>query len=150
MSFSQFGEVRESLPFCTVPVLEVDGVAISQSNAISRYVGKMSELYPEDATQAMYCDEVLEAVEDLNHYIVVYLKGLDQLLVRGGGKYFAGDSLSLADLKVFVQVRALASGNLDHVPTDLVATVTPALLEHHERIALEPGVVAYYESRGKG
>lgn len=170
MSFSQFGETRDSLPFRTVPVLEIDDVAITQSNAISRFVGKMASLYPGDATQALYCDEVLGSLEDLNHYIVqtfglqddallqarqklvagwlpVYLQGIDRLLIRGGGQYFANQSLSIADLKVFVQVRALTSGQLDHVPSDIVASVAPSLIEHHDRIAAEPGVVAYYASR---
>ncbi len=170
LSFPEFGEMRQGMRFNSVPVLEIDGAAVTQSNALSRYVGKMAGLYPADDLQALYCDEVLDALEDLNHYIVktfglkgeqlrlarkklvdgwlsVYLRGLDKLLARGGGEYFADNSLTVADLKAFVQTRSLRSGNLDHVPTDLVQRLAPGLVEHQERIESDPRVVAYYATR---
>ena len=170
ISFPEFGEMRQSTRFNAVPVLEIDGAEVTQSNALSRYVGKMAGLYPEDDLQALYCDEVLGALEDLSHYIVqtfglqgeelrlareklvdgwlsVYLQGLDELLARGGGEYFADNELTVADLKVFVQTRSLRSGNLDYVPTDLVQRLAPGLVEHQERIEGDPRVVAYYATR---
>lgn len=167
ISFQEFGEVRQSAPFNAVPVLEIDGAAITQSNAIGRYVGKLAGLYPEDDMQALYCDEVTGAFEDINHHIVhtfglkddelrqarekltdgwltTFLKGLDGLLTRGGGQYFADNRLTIADLKAFVQTRSLRAGNLDHVPTDIVQNVAPGLSAHLERIEAEPVVVAYY------
>ena len=170
LSFPEFGEMRQGTRFNSVPVLEIDGAAVTQSNALSRYVGKMAGLYPADDLQALYCDEVLGALEDLSHYIVktfglkdeqlrlareklvdgwlsVYLRGLDELLARGGGEYFADNSLTVADLKAFVQTRSLRSGNLDHVPTDLVQRLAPGLVEHQERIESDPRVAAYYATR---
>jgi len=170
VSFEEFGKRRQDLRFSSLPVLEIDGNPVTQSNALSRYVGKMAGLYPEDDLQALYCDEVLDALEDVNHYIVptlflqgdelraareklvagwltVYLKGLGQLLARGGGNYFADDRLTIADLKTLVQVRALRSGRMDHVPIDLVEQLAPNLCEHQDRIEKEPQVVAYYASR---
>ena len=38
----------------------------------------------------------------------------------------------------------LNSGRLDHVPTDLVERVAPALSAHLRRVAEHPGVQAYY------
>ncbi len=172
ISFPEFGEMRQSTRFNSVPVLEIDGAEVTQSNALSRYVGKMAGLYPDDGLQALYCDEVLGALEDLSHYIVqtfglqdeelrlareklvdgwlsVYLQGLDELLARGGGEYFADNELTVADLKAFVQTRSLRSGNLDYVPTDLVQRLAPGLVEHQERIEGDPRVAAYYASRPK-
>lgn len=169
ISFAEFGELRQNTRFNSVPVLEIDGAQVSQSNAICRYIGKMGGLYPEDDLQALYCDEVLDALEDLTHYIVrtfsekgdelrqareelvegwmtVYLRGLDQLLTRGGD-YFANNALTVADLKAFVQTRAVSSGVLDHVPADLVRQLAPRLADHQERVAQDPRVLAYYESR---
>ena len=80
-------------------------------------------------------------------WMFVYLRGLEQLLVRGGGKYFASDELTMADLKTFVQTRWLRSGTLDHVPTDLVQKLAPGLVEHQERVAKDPRVLAYYAAR---
>ena len=170
ISFPEFGEMRKGTRFNSVPVLEIDGAAVTQSNALSRYVGKMAGLYPADDLQALYCDEVLGALEDLSHYVVqtfglqgeelklareklvdgwlsVYLKGLDELLARGGGEYFAGNDLTVADLKAFVQVRSLRAGKLDHVPADLVERLAPGLVKHQERIEGDPRVAAYYASR---
>lgn len=170
LSFAEFGEMRHGTRFNSVPVLEIDGAAVTQSNAISRYVGKMAGLYPEDDLQALHCDEVLGALEDLLHYIVrtfglegdelknareklvegwlsVYLKGLGELLTRGGGKYFADNRLTVADLKVFVQTRSLRTGTLDYVPEDIVQRLAPGLVEHEQRVADDPCVAAYYASR---
>ena len=170
ISFDEFREMRRNFPFTAVPVLTIDGEPVTQSNAIGRYVGRMAGLYPDDARQALYCDEVTDALEDLSHYIVqtfglegdelriareklvdgwlsVFLRGLERLLARGGGRYFADDRLTMADLKVFVQTRSLKAGRLDHVPADLVERLAPSLAEHRQRIAGEPVVVAYYDSR---
>ncbi len=170
ISFAEFREIRQSTRFHCVPVLEIDGAAVTQSNAINRHVGKMAGLYPDDDLQALYCDEALGAVEDVSHCIVrtfglegeelrlareklvegwltVYLRGLDELLARGGGEYFADKCLTVADLKVFGLTSWLRSGTLDHVPTDLVHDLTPDLVEHQERINRDPRVVAYYAAR---
>lgn len=170
ISFAEFGETRRSFRFNAVPVLHIDGVEFSQSSAMSSYIGKMAGLYPTDPLQAFYCDEVLGAIEDLSHYVVqtfgkegdelkaareklvhgwltTYLKGLGELLQRGGGKYFANNALTIADLKCFVQARFLGSGTLDHVPTDIVKQVAPILDEHKARVAADPRVIAYYASR---
>ena len=170
ISFPEFGEMRGNFRFNAVPVLEIDGTVVTQSNAMNRYIGKIAGLYPADDLQALYCDEVMDALEDLLHYIVqtfflegdelkearqklvdgrlsVFLKGLDELLERGGGEYFAANALTMADLKTFVQVRSLCAGNLDHVPTDIVQRLAPGLLEHKERVERDPRVVAYYAAR---
>lgn len=168
-SFPEFGEKRQAAPFHAVPFIEIDGKIVTQSNAISRYVGKMCNLYPDDPIQALYCDEVLDALEDLNHYVVqsfglegdelkqarkalmdgrltVFLKGLDGLLTRGGGKYFANQSLTIADLKLATMLGMMRSGNLDHIPADFVDKLCPALAAHQERVDNEPVVQAYRAS----
>ncbi len=170
ISFAEFGEMRSTTRFNSVPVLEIDGAQVTQSNAMSRYVGKMAGLYPVDDLQALYCDEVLGALEDLSNRIVrtfglpedelkaareelvdgwltTFLRGLDQLLIRGGGEYFANNQLTVADLRAFVQSRSLGSGILDYVPKDIVQQVAPGLFQHQERISADPLVVAYYATR---
>ena len=159
--------------FNAVPVLEVDGEEVSQSDAMSRYVGRLAGLYPTDPMQALYCDEVMGALEDLTHFTVqtfglegdalkearkqlvdgkmtVFLKGVQGLLHRGGGEYFADKQLTVADLRSFVQVRSLSAGVLDHVPADIVQTVAPDLLKHHQRVAADSCVIAYYAGRSSG
>ena len=170
ITFAEFGDMRNDLRFRSVPVLEIDGAVATQSNAMSRYVGKIAGLYPEDDLQALYCDEAMGAVEDLTHYIVqsfglpdeelriarerlvdgwmtVYLKGLDRLLERSGGEYFADNRLTIADLKVLGQTQALRTGRIEHIPSDLVDRLAPGLVEHQARIEREPVVIAYYATR---
>ncbi len=162
-----FAEVRKSTPLNQVPTLHVDGVQVTQCDAILRYAGKLAGLYPADAFQALLCDEVMYVVEEagvklgpsfrmtgeaqkearlalVNGSMPVYLAWLQKQLLAHGGDYFADKRLTIADLKVFVDVRALNSGRLDHVPTDLVARTAPALNAHMQRIAQIPAVVQYY------
>ena len=169
-AFPEFGQKRGTLRFNALPVMTIDGAQVTQSNALNRYVGRLAGLYPQDALQALYCDEALDAVEDIGHQLgrtfglkgdamrdarealvkgplTCLLKGLDQLLTRRGGQYFADERLTVADLKVFVQVRALTAGYLDHIPTTFVQELTPALAAHCARIGEHPRIAAYYASR---
>jgi glutathione S-transferase len=170
LTFAEFGEARQSFPFKALPVLEIDDQPVTQSNSLARYVGKLVGLYPTDDLQALYCDEAMDAVEDLSHAIgntfglkddelkqareklvrgpiTKFNKGPDGLLARGGGQYFADRLMTVADLKVFVQTRALTNGVLDHVPTDVVERLAPSLAEHLDRITNDPRVAAYYAQR---
>lgn len=166
-AFPEFAELRKATPFGQVPTLHVDGTLVTQSDAILRYAGKLAGLYPTDPYQALLCDEVTYVVEDanvklgpsfrmtgdeqkaarlalVNGSMPVYLRWLEAQLLAHGGQYFADNRLTVADLKVFVDVRNLNSGRLDHVPTDLVQSVAPALNAHLERIANTPAIQAYY------
>ena len=165
--FADFAEVRKSTPLGQVPTLRVNGVQVTQSDAITRYAGKLAGLYPTDAYQALLCDEVLDAVEDANiklgttfgltgdalkvartalvtGALPLYLGWLQSQLQAHGSEYFADKRLTIADLKVFVFVRGLSSGRLDHVPTDLVEKLAPTLHAHMQRIAQTPAVAQYY------
>ena len=166
-TFPEFAEVRKTVPFGQVPVLHVDGVQVTQCDAMLRYAGKLAGLYPTDAYQALLCDEVAYVVEEasvklgpsfsmkgdeqkaarvalVNGSMPKYLGWLQSQLHAHGGEYFADHRLTVADLKVFVDVRGLNSGRLDHVPTDLVEQVAPALNAHMKRVAEHPAVAAYY------
>lgn len=166
-AFPEFADVKQSTPFGQVPVLHVDGIQVTQCDAINRYVGKLAGLYPVDPYQALLCDEVMYVVEEasvklgptfrmtgdeqkvarlalVNGSMPVYLGWLQSQLLAHGGEYFADNRLTVADLKVLVDVRGLNSGRLDHVPTDLVEKVAPALNAHMRRVAQHPAVVAYY------
>lgn len=166
-TFPEFADVRKDTPFGQVPVLSVDGVQVTQSDSILRYAGKLAGLYPSDPLQALFCDEVMFVVEEasmkigptfrmtgeeqkaarlalVNGSMPQYLTWLEKQLMAHGGEYFADQRLTVADLKVFVDVRGLNSGRLDHVPTDLVEKVAPALNAHMQRIASTPAVVQYY------
>jgi len=167
---SDWASTRSSMPLHAVPVLEVDGEPITQSNSMNRFIGRLVDLYPENSLEALRCDEVMGIVEDALHKTVVtffiededekrtareklaegpltlYLTRLQEILASRGD-YFADGRLTVADLKVFVWIRNLRSGTLDYIPVDLADRVAPALVDHMNRIAAHPGIVAYYEAQ---
>ena len=168
IGFADWPAAKQTMPFLAVPVLEVNGEQISQSNAINRYLGKMADLYPSDPLQALRCDEVMDAVEDLVTKVVAtfdmpdeerkltrqqlcegsfkqYLERFEFLLSQRGGEHFADSRLTVADLKVFIWLRSLRSGVLDHIPTDLADKYAPTLVQQFETIEHLPKVQSYYE-----
>ena len=172
IKFEEWRARKATTPYGALPLLEVDGHQVAQSNAINRFVGKLTGLYPADALQAAYCDEVMDAIEDIatkldetigiadgeakrlkrqelaDGPISLYLRALAERLRQRGGTWFADQRLTVADLKVFLFVRWLKSGMLDHVPTDLPDRVAPALVQHWDRVKSDPKVHAYYTARG--
>jgi prostaglandin-H2 D-isomerase / glutathione transferase len=171
ITFDAWKRIKAQMPYRTLPILEIDGHILSQSNAINRYVGKLAHIYPADDWQAALCDEVLDVVEDITHQIVatlpiedaavkkaarerlasgplpLYLSQLHTQLQDRGGEYFADGRLTIADLRVFGWVRSLRSGSLDHVPADIVDRTAPALVGHAERLGALPAISAYYARR---
>ncbi len=164
---TDFPAIRKTTPLGQVPVLEINGVKVTQSDAILRYAGKRAGLYPTDEFQALLCDEVLAGLEDaglqvgksfgltgdalkvartelVNGPLPKYLGWLQQQLQAHGGSYFADGRLTIADLKALVFVRNLTSGQMEHVPKDLVERLAPAVHAHAQRIAETTGVAQYY------
>lgn len=165
---SEWPKLKPRIRFHALPVLEIDGEEISQCNTISRYVGKLGGLYPEDALEAARCDEIMDAMEDVTNELVptlfisdeeekrtarealaagpfkVYLERLGKILAERGGEYFADGRLTVADLRVFLWVRHLRSGALDYVPKDLPDRLSPNLVEHFERVNSHPAIKEWY------
>ncbi|KAJ8559056.1 hypothetical protein ON010_g8392 [Phytophthora cinnamomi] len=66
LSFDEFAKVKSGLPFNQLPVLEVDGDAISQSLAILRYAGSITGLYPTtDMLAASRVDEIFVLIDEM-------------------------------------------------------------------------------------
>ena len=99
---------------------------LAPSNAISRYVGKRCDLYPEDALHALRCDEVLEALEDINHYLV--------------------QTFRLKDEELKLARQALLEGRLKTFLVGLSELLTPMFVDYCQRIDNEKIVRAYYDS----
>ena len=145
------------LPFGSLPVLDVETpggiVSAAQSNAILRFAGRRAGLYPmDDPVRALKVDEALDLGEDLYRVIGPSIDEqdaerriamrkilaqetlprwagfLERLLVANGRTGFVvGDSLSIADLKLYWVTDKLTNGTLDGIPKSLLdgfATVT--------------------------
>lgn len=167
VAMPDWGGLKSEMPLGALPVLEVDGYPLTQSNAINRYVGHLTGLYPTDPWQAALCDEAMDIVEDINGKISatfglaadarqvqreslaagaipLFLGRLSLQLSERGDRYFADDRLTVADLKVFAWVCHLRSGALDHIDAGIVEAHAPNLCAHQARVASEPAITAWY------
>ena len=155
---------KPDTPFGALPVLEVDGQTLAQSNAINRYVGKLTDLYPSDPWQAALCDEVMEAVEDISTKLAApfsfrtrkrkpsarrWSKGRCRSISPGsssGSKHMEAATLLRIACRSPISRSSCGSDilspeSLDHVPADLPDRVAPKLVEHYERVKNDPLVV---------
>ncbi|PIK57299.1 putative S-crystallin SL11-like [Apostichopus japonicus] len=166
VSGDEWAEVKKSLLFGQVPVLEVDGVQLTQSCAINRFLAKRLNLYGNDDMEAAKIDQVCEALVDLGivlrdclheqdedrkkmlHKKLLetqaprHFAGLVKLLdANGGDGFFVGNKVSLADLDA-------ASYFLDMVTRvpDLKLN-EPKLVAHLERMKAIPELADWLKKR---
>ncbi|HEV7735612.1 MAG TPA: glutathione S-transferase family protein [Candidatus Binatia bacterium] len=146
----RFRELKSDLPFGSLPVLDVETsgglVRAAQSNAILRFVGRRTGLYPiDDPLRALKVDEALDLGEEFYRLIgssigeqdagqrmamrkVLAVETLprwggyfDRLLVANGRTGFVvGDALTVADLKLHWIIDKLTNGSLDGIPTSVL------------------------------
>jgi glutathione S-transferase len=137
-------------PFGGLPVLVVETsegeLCVAQSNAILRFAGRLAGLYPaDDSLQALKVDEALDVGEDINCLIGPSLHEPDaerkmamrkelaeetlpfwlacferRLVANGSTGFIMGNSLTVADLKLYWIIDWLTSGILDGIPTSLL------------------------------
>ncbi|XP_050495570.1 hematopoietic prostaglandin D synthase-like isoform X2 [Bombus huntii] len=54
-----------AMPYKKLPVLEIDGKPVAQSNAVARYLARKYDLMGKDEWDAMICDVLVDTLEDL-------------------------------------------------------------------------------------
>lgn len=166
-SYSDFPEVRKNTPLGQVPVLEIDGQPITQSNALTSYAGKLAGLYPKDDFTALLCEEIMGSVEDVTSrivatfslegetlksaraklseaYLVPHLQWLEKKL--SSQRYIINDALSVADLKVLSHLSWLNSGKLDHIASSMVVEAAPSIQRYYESLMQHPKIAEYYQT----
>jgi glutathione S-transferase len=157
--------MKANTPFGAMPVLELAGQApLAHCNAILVFIGRQHRLHPADAYEAARHEALMCAVEELRHTITPTLRITDPELKRqarealaandlktwgsqverqlGDGPFIGGATLQVADLKLYMVVRWLTSGTLDHVPTT-VFDHCPKLLRLYRAVAEHQGVKAW-------
>lgn len=132
------------LPSGQLPIMEVDGKHLSQSMAISTYCAKMAGLYPEDPWEAAKVDAIVQlVVEDVKNRVIYptfwekdaekkaamrkeaaekklpeKFAILESMLSPSG--FFVGNSLTIADLNVYVLLNWIGMEVLDGIPKECV------------------------------
>jgi glutathione S-transferase len=170
VAFKDWPALKETTPFGALPVLELAGrPPLAHSNAILLFIGRQHGLHPSDAFEAAQHESLMCAVEDLRHAITPTLRITDpeqkrlarealaanELRIWGAqverqlrdGPFVGGAALQVADLKLYMVVRWLTTGTLDHVPAT-VLDHCPKLLRLHQAVANHPGVLAW-QARSK-
>lgn len=148
------------LPFDQMPLLEIDGLNLSQSSAMIRYLARRGRYYGETDADALWCDMIAGAVADFaetslqaafqptGEAAVESLSGrfekfgpkFEARLAKNGTGFCAGARLTFADV---VLAEAL-SAYLDWCRDILVDT--PLLEVLHDRVLREPGIARYLRS----
>jgi prostaglandin-H2 D-isomerase / glutathione transferase len=157
--------MKANMPFGAMPVLEIPGKApLAHSNAILVFIGRQQGLHPVDAFEAARHESLMCAVEELRHTITPTLRISDPEQKRqarealaanelatwgrqverqlGDGPFIGGTALQVADLKLYMVVRWLTTGTLDHVPTT-VFNQCPKLLRLYGAVGEHAGVKAW-------
>ena len=148
------------LPFDQMPLLEIDGLNLSQSSAMIRYLARRGGLYGGTDADALWCDMIAGAVADFaetamqaafqptKEIAVATLLArfgkfgprLEARLAANGAGLCAGSSITFADV---VLAEAL-SAYRDWCPD--ILRETPLLDALYEQILSEPGIVRYLQS----
>jgi glutathione S-transferase len=160
--------LKGKTPFGSMPVLELEGKPpVSQSNAILGWVGRKYGLLPSDDWEAMRLESLLCAAEDLRAVIAktfgisdaAELERRRRELAEGPirtwaanterqlrGPFAGGETLTVADIKLFVVAGWLKNGALDHIPRDILSPF-PKLEALHAAVGRHPKVVEWYGRR---
>lgn len=157
--------LKPSTPYGSMPILELAGKPpLAQSNAILVYIGRQHGLHPKDDLEAAYHEALMSYVEDLRHAMGPSMRMTDDAQKRaareelsrdflpswgsnverqlGDHPFVGGENLNVVDLKLYMIVRWLTSGAVDHVPTTIFDHC-PKLKRVFSEVAGHPGVKSW-------
>lgn len=155
---------KPTTPFGGMPVLTIKGKGeLAQSDVILGFIGAGHDLLPTDKFEAAQHLAILNAVEEFTlrlfaggakdeeamkkhrqefaaGYMANWSKNISALI---RGPFVGGDKISVADLKLYVNMNMLKSGNVDHISPDYFdAYAKFAAL--HAAVHKHPGIVAFH------
>jgi glutathione S-transferase len=159
--------IKPTTPYGSMPILEIAGKPpLAQSNAILVFIGRGHDLHPKDDFEAACHEALMHHVEDLRHALAPSMRMADEAQKRaareelargyipdwgsrverqlGDGPFFGGGKLHVVDLKLYMVVRWLTSGAVDHVPKK-VFDHCPKLLALFRAVGEHPGVTAWLD-----
>ncbi|XP_023338893.1 glutathione S-transferase 1 [Eurytemora carolleeae] len=158
--------VKPTVPYGQIPILLYNGVVISQSITIARFLANEFGLAGKNNLEKAEADEIVDALMDIQNarYGVFFNKDpeqkdqlleefkvkantilthLESRLKSRGGQYFAGNQLTWADLQLFNILDALKV--LIPAPVEDL----PLLKDLEDRVADIPNVKKWIETRPK-
>ena len=148
------------LPFDQLPLLEIDGLRISQTTALVRYLARRGDLYGDSYMDALWCDIVAGVAADLvepaitaafqpsfdlatkslQQRVEKFAPRLERRLAENGGTFIAAKRLTFAD----VVLGEALSAHLELVPG--ILNGFPLLQAFQSMVVKLPGIVTYLAS----
>eukprot|EP00501_MAST-03F_sp_TOSAG23-6_P001441 GSMAST32.ASY1.ANO1.1498.1 assembled CDS len=161
------------LPCGQLPIMEVDGKSMCQSEAMARYLGKLCNTYPNDPWMAAKVDEITQFINQDIRERCIYpsfrekdsvkkadmrkvlaeetlpakFKVLESYLSSSG--FFVGESVTLADLNAYVLFNWIGMEVLDGIPKEVVLNF-PSLQNLCRKINEIPEVSEWNASKNGG
>ena len=128
------------IPFHQLPCLKVDNITIAQTGAISRFCGKLANLYPkENNLIAAKIDQFIDILTDITTIITsteverrdaTFLDEIKRKLfilnksIDEKHDYIVNNYFSIADIAIWSFVCWLTGGNIAAVPKDIAKNYT--------------------------
>merc|ERR1712032_1373048 len=138
VEFKDWAKIKPTLPLKYVPLLTLaDGRQVHGADAMTRWAGKKAGLYPSEADEAIFVDEMISTVFEclskgprVSHLLPAeklaeegksFREGLckvyfDYIEKRIDGPFFCGNDLTAADLTLFMLVAMFAQGEVSYIP----------------------------------
>ncbi len=169
IALKDWAALKPNTPYGSVPILTIEGKEhpLAQSNAILVFIGRGHDLHPKDNWRAAEHEAIMHAVGDLRgllgptmhmeeaqkkatrealaaEFIPNWGACIERALTRlGPGPFLDGDTIQVADLKIFMIVKWLGSGVLDHIPAEIFDDC-PRMLALAKAAGEHPKIVAWY------
>lgn len=163
--------IKATTPFGAMPVFELPGKPpLAHSNAILVLIGRQHRLHPSDDFEAARHEALMCAVEDLRHTTTPVLRITDPDQKRearealaanelhtwgsqverqlGDGPFVGGAKMHVADIKLYMIVRWLTTGIVDHIPAT-VFDHCPKLMRLYRAVGDDPGVKGWLSRPGQ-
>jgi glutathione S-transferase len=157
--------LKPTTPFGGLPVLEVPGKPpLGQSNAILALIGRRHGLHPKDELEAARHEAMMCHAEDLRSVVAPTIRIADpdgkrkarEALVAdylptwagrvekliGDGPFFAGASIHVVDIKLYMCVRWFNGGAVDHIPATIFSGF-PKLTRLHDAVHADARIKAW-------
>lgn len=168
VDFTRWPDLKKDTPFGQLPILEIDGVRICQSNTIARYLANKYGLAGKTELEKARADMIVDCSEDVtkeisklivekdeakrnelkqkleNELLPNYFAKFEALLKenKNGDGYFVGDSMTWADITI-----ANGSSWINLLELGNPADKHPKLKALVERVESHPKIAAWIKKR---
>ena len=133
--FKDWPAIKPTTPLGSVPVLKIGDETYCQSVALMRYTAKLAGFYPEDALEALKCDQALDTLNELMSkaprsedkdemkklreefqatHMTKTAAFLESCIEKNGGVGFCKEP-SVADVALSMVTASIESGTFDYI-----------------------------------